>query len=446
MHLPGAIGLQRGEALAFVGAGGKTSAMFALARALEPPVILTTTTHLGAWQAGLADAHHILDSFEAIHRIDFELPEVSLLTRAAGEDARLGGLSEDVLALVFQRCKEMTIPLLIEADGARQRSLKAPADYEPAIPKWVTGVVVMAGLGGLGKPLDEETVHRPDVFAELSGCELGAPVRAVHLKTVLASEQGGLKGIPEDARRILFLNQAEGNRLEEIGFRLAREHLGAYDRVLVGSLRQPGQEGPIFSVHTRTAGVILAAGGSERMGRPKQLLDWCGVPFIRQIALNALEAGLAPLIAVTGADQDQVERALAGLDVICVYNPDWTEGQSTSMQAGLAALPEDIDSMLFLLSDQPQIGPNLIRQLLARFAAQRQPITAPRVRGQRANPVLFSREAFDALRQVAGDRGGRAVFDQFKVDWLDWADERILLDVDQPGDYERLLEACKTIN
>jgi molybdenum cofactor cytidylyltransferase len=111
------------------------------------------------------------------------------------------------------------------------------------------------------------------------------------------------------------------------------------------------------------------------------------------------------------------------------------------MQAGLSALPDDTDSALFLLSDQPQIGPNLIRQLLERYAFNRQPITAPRVHGQRANPVLFAQETFSALRKVEGDRGGRAVFNQFAVDWLDWADERILWDVDEPGDYKRLLEA-----
>jgi CTP:molybdopterin cytidylyltransferase MocA len=63
------------------------------------------------------------------------------------------------------------------------------------------------------------------------------------------------------------------------------------------------------------------------------------------------------------------------------------------------------------------------------------------VHGQRANPVLFSNAAFDALRKVVGDRGGRVVFDQFAVDWLDWDDARILWDVDEPGDYKRLLEA-----
>jgi len=441
MYLPEAIGLKRGDALAFVGAGGKTSAMFALAHAFQSPVVLSTTTHLGAWQAALADVHQILTSPEEINTLDFHQQNTLLVTGPAGEDERLAGLKDDVLEALLLRCKELVLPLLIEADGARQRSLKAPASYEPVIPGWVDTVVVMAGLGGLGEPLNAENVHRPEIFAQLSGCALNAPVEVRHLQIVLSSDKGGLKDIPVNARRICFLNQAEGERLKSLGRQLARNLIKAYDRVLVGSLHAPGTEGPIFSVHTRTAGVILAAGGSERLGRPKQLLDWDGVPFIRQVALNALEAGLAPLVVVTGADRDEVEGALDGLEVQCVHNPNWQQGQATSMKTGLSGLPEDTDSVMFLLSDQPQIGPALINQLQERFAEKRRTITAPMVQGQRGNPVLFSQEAFEALRKVKGDRGGRAVFAQFEVDWLPWEDDRILLDVDKVGDYERLLEA-----
>jgi len=441
MHLPEAIRLKRGDGWAFVGAGGKTSAMFALAMELVPPVLLTTTTHLGAWQAGLADEHIIIESVEALNQIDFNQPKSLLITGPAGEDNRLTGLPAEVLTLLFQRCREKTLPLLIEADGARQRPLKAPAAYEPVIPDWAQGVVVLAGLAGLGRPLDDENVHRPEIFSQLSGCELGELITADHLQRVLASRKGGLKGIPQDAQRVLFLNQAEDAQTQAVGFQLAHRLMGAYDRILVGSLHQPEQKGPVFSLHAQTAGVILAAGGSERLGRPKQLLSWGGRPFVRQVAQNALRAGLSPVIAVTGADQERVEDALAGLDVTCVNNPDWDQGQSTSMHAGLSALPEDSDSALFLLSDQPQIGLDLIRELLERYATNRKPITAPRVHGQRANPVLFSQQATKALLAVKGDRGGRAIFDQFTVDWLDWEDVRILLDVDEPRDYERLMEA-----
>lgn len=441
MQLPDAIGLKGGESLAFVGAGGKTSAMFALAKALELPAVLTTTTHLGAWQANLADIHYILMVPEDIQKVDLSHPGIILITGPAGADNRLAGLQDEPLSTLNKACKDAGIPLLIEGDGARQLNLKAPAAYEPLIPEWVDVVVVMAGLKGLGKPLDAEVVHQPEIFSNLSGCAMGSLIESKHLWAVLSSKKGGLKNIPASARAILFLNQAEGNYLQGLGSRLARDLVDTYDSVLVGSLNETRQTGPIYSNYSRTAGVILAAGGSERLGCPKQLLDWSGKPFIRQIALNALEAGLAPLIVVTGEAHGLITPVLSDLPLKCVENPEWRAGQSTSMRVGLAALAKDVDSALFLLSDQPQIDAHLIWQILERYAQNRKPITAPMIRGQRGNPILFSKETFHALGKVEGDRGGRAIFNQFEVDWLPWADDRILMDVDEEGDYDRLVEA-----
>ncbi|MEA3326683.1 MAG: nucleotidyltransferase family protein, partial [Chloroflexota bacterium] len=194
-------------------------------------------------------------------------------------------------------------------------------------------------------------------------------------------------------------------------------------------------------MHVETAGVILAAGGSKRMGCPKQLLNWQGIPFIAQVAQNALEAGLKPLIVVTGADQELIEGTVRHLPVQFVNNPDWASGMSSSMKVGLRALPQHCDSVIFLLSDQPQISPLLIRQLLERYAKNRAPITAPMVGGRRGNPVLFGSTTFNALMQVQGDQGGRAVFSQYDVDWLPWVDDRILMDVDRIGDEQALWDA-----
>ena len=191
----------------------------------------------------------------------------------------------------------------------------------------------------------------------------------------------------------------------------------------------------------RIAGVILAAGGSQRLGQPKQLLNWQGKPFVTQIALKALQAGLSPVIMVTGANHSQVEAAVKPLPLMIVYNPHWSEGQSTSMQAGLNALPKDCEGLIFLLSDQPHIPVELITGLIERFSENRLPIVAPKVEGKRGNPVLFGRKAFPALRQVRGDRGGRGILNQFEMDWLPWKDARILLDVDNEGDLQILKQA-----
>lgn len=441
MKLAKSLGVRESETIAFVGAGGKTSTMFALAREIGQPVVLTTTTHLGAWQAALADEHLVVNHVEDVQSLSFNENKILLVTGPAGEDERLGPLDTLSLETLRRRCERDQILMLIEADGAKLRHLKAPAAYEPAVPAWVDKVVVVAGLGGLDKPLDSETVHRPEIFSAISERPLGETILVGDLAAVLCSEWGGLQGIPEKAKRILFLNQAEGDALKAKGSRIARLLIGFYDRVLIGSLHQPGQIGPVFSVQAPTAGVILAAGGSNRLGRPKQMLSWEGKPFIVQVVLNALDAGLAPLVVVTGADHEQIELVLADFPLTLVHNENWAAGQSTSMCSGLAALPEGIDSALFLLSDQPQIPPILIHQLIETYSENRNPITAPIAGGQRGNPVLFARETFAALSAVAGDKGGRAIFSKFDVDWLPWVDDRILMDVDTEEDLDLLIES-----
>ncbi|MFU8826304.1 MAG: nucleotidyltransferase family protein, partial [Brevefilum sp.] len=203
----------------------------------------------------------------------------------------------------------------------------------------------------------------------------------------------------------------------------------------------PTEDGPVFSVHSKTAGIILAAGGSERLGQPKQLLDWCGRPFVSQVAQNALTAGLDPVIVVIGAHRELVESAMGDLPVKIEFNPNWEKGQSTSMRAGLSALPERSDRAMFLLSDQPQISPVLIRSLIERHNARRGPITAPMMRERRGNPVLFGRETFGYLKSVEGDKGGRAAFNAYRVDHVPWIDDRCQLDVDQVRDFEQLIDA-----
>ncbi len=168
------------------------------------------------------------------------------------------------------------------------------------------------------------------------------------------------------------------------------------------------------------------------------LLLWRGKPLIRHVAETALASGLERVVVVTGAVDPPIREALAGLPVTFVHNAEWEQGQSTSLKAGIQALPVNTGAVLFLLSDQPFITPELLRGLVARRQATFAPVVAPRVAGRRANPVLFGRETFASLLALKGDTGGRAVLDRFPVELMDWADPNLLLDVDTTEDYERL--------
>ena len=419
--------------IAFVGAGGKTTALFQLAREFKQRVIVTATTHLGAWQTPLADHHIIAKSVDDLIKHDFQ--GVTLITGSIEND-RTEPIDKLILLWLHDVSKEKSIPFLIEADGARQKSLKAPAEHEPEIPDFVEMAVVVVGLSGLGKPLNEEYVHRPEIFAKLARQETGAKITAENIVKLICDPKGGLKNIPPRARRVVLLNQADTPELKSASGKMARQLLDHYDSVIVGTLQPVG-----LQTIEPTAGIILAAGGSKRFGQTKQLLDWHGQPFVRAVAKTAQEAGLSPIVIVTGANADEVEKAVAGLDVIIAQNKDWEGGQSSSIRVGVKALPSNTGASIFLLADQPQIPVSVIRALMETHASGLYPIVAPLVlMEKRANPVLFDRVTFPDLLAIEGDVGGRAIFSKHKVEFIPWHDDILLLDVDKPEDYQRLMD------
>jgi molybdenum cofactor cytidylyltransferase len=290
----------------------------------------------------------------------------------------------------------------------------------------------------------DEYVHRAEIFSKLSGVGLGEEVTPEALIRVLTHPEGGRKNIPVRARRLILLNQADTPELQSLAQRLAQTLITTYDSAVICSLQQE----EIFAVCEPIAGVILAAGGSTRFGQPKQLLDWKGEPFVRAVARTALQAGLAPVVVVTGANAEKVRTALDGLKVIVIRNEDWKSGQGSSIKAGIQTLTPvpspkmgegKIGGAIFLLVDQPQLTVSVLRALVAKHSEGLYPIVAPMVMERRANPVLFDRVTFPDLVTLEGDVGGRAIFHKHHVEYLPWQDDRLLLDVDTPEMYQQLI-------
>lgn len=241
MDLIEAIQPEKFSCAAFTGAGGKTTAMFWLARQFNRKVIVSATTHLAEAQLALADAHFTVKNSAAVEKafrqIVKEPPgKVFLFTGALGADSRTAGLAGETLDRLYALSSQHHLPLLIEADGSRQKPLKAPGTHEPAIPPFADTVIVVAGLKGLGKPLSEEWVHRPEIFALLSGLPGGAKISPEALARVLTHPAGGLKNIPVSARRIALLNQADSPHLKRQGRRVQKLIAAAYDAVVITSL------------------------------------------------------------------------------------------------------------------------------------------------------------------------------------------------------------------
>jgi molybdenum cofactor cytidylyltransferase len=192
------------------------------------------------------------------------------------------------------------------------------------------------------------------------------------------------------------------------------------------------------------AAILLAAGTSSRMGRTKQLLDWGGEPLVRHVARVALGAGIGAVVAVVGHEEAQVRAALAGLPLHCVANPRYAEGQASSLQAGLAALPPATEAALVLLCDQPLITAAILDALIAAFRAGDPPLAViPRHNGQRGNPALLSAALFGELAALTGDTGARPVLQRHseRVRWLDLSDPAVITDMDTMEEYVGLRPA-----
>ncbi len=186
----------------------------------------------------------------------------------------------------------------------------------------------------------------------------------------------------------------------------------------------------------RVAAVILAAGRSTRMGGPNKLLaEIGGRPLVRIAAEEALRSKARPVIVVTGHQREQVEAALAGLDLKVVHNPQFADGLSTSLRAGLSQVPADVDGAVICLGDMPQVGGSLIDRLIGAFDPERGVlVVVPNSDGKRGNPVLWSRRFFQELEALEGDVGARHLIGRYPeaVAEVSIPGEAALTDIDTP--------------
>ena len=189
--------------------------------------------------------------------------------------------------------------------------------------------------------------------------------------------------------------------------------------------------------------LLLAAGGSTRMGRPKQLLDYGGRPLLRHSVEQALGSRCRPVIVVLGAEADACRAIIEDLPVQMVVNHDWAQGMGSSIRAGMSAVAPDgsnADAVLIALCDQPLISSAFLDSLVQLHVEQRAPMVAASYDNRPGVPALFARPLFPRLAALDGQAGAKAL--------LQTADSGNLLtipapqaavDVDTPDDYARLL-------
>ena len=246
--------LEAGGVISLVGAGGKTSLMFRLAQELSAEgatVLTTTTTRIFMPGQGQSRCVILADTAEKIlEQAAQKLNEHRHITAAAGLSAdpgKLAGLTPDTVDRL--RASQVFDWIIVEADGAAGRPLKAPAGHEPVIPSATGWLVGNVGLSAIGKPLTEQWVFRSEIFSRITGLSRGADVNAEAIAALLAHRQGIMQAAPDRCRRLAFLNQADtldgraaGTRICKL---LERHGTGGIQRVIVGQVLA---EPPVLAV------------------------------------------------------------------------------------------------------------------------------------------------------------------------------------------------------
>ncbi|MCC7271716.1 MAG: molybdopterin-binding/glycosyltransferase family 2 protein [Alphaproteobacteria bacterium] len=340
--------------------------------------------------------------------------------------------------------------------------------------------VTRARVAGLGGTLagEERTPHDPAAVAaaiaraRAAGADLVLIAGAsaiVDRRDVLPAgieAAGGVVehfGMPVDPGNLLLLGRLHGTPVLGLpgcarspkmnGFDWVLQRLAAGVPVGRGDVMRMGAGGLLAEIPTRPqpragdgpptaprapriAALVLAAGPSRRMGPAnKLLLPVDGAPMLARTLDAVLAAKARPVIIVTGHQRESVEAAVAGRPVTVVHNPDYAAGLSTSLKAGIAALPADVDGVVVCLGDMPRVGAAAIDRLIAAFnPVEGRAICVPTAGGKRGNPVLWARRFFPEMTAVSGDVGARhlvaAHADQ--VVEVEVGDPGVLLDLDTP--------------
>lgn len=184
--------------------------------------------------------------------------------------------------------------------------------------------------------------------------------------------------------------------------------------------------------------VILAAGSSSRLGRPKQLLELNGSTFIAHIVQQALDVAESTTVVVSGAADSGIRKALSGFDVPVNFNPDWEHGMSTSIRSGVRALlfaQPTLEACILLVCDQPYVTTGLFREMIRQYESAAAGILACSYGDTLGSPAIFGRAFFDELLKLEGQEGAKKILKKYQTNVLSFPFPKGSVDIDTAEDY-----------
>ena len=437
MKLRQAFQITRGDVVALVGAGGKTSTLMALAHELADEgwrVLTTTTTRIAEEELRLmphaiqpqAGAQAISDAL-AQHRFTFVYSDIR------------GGKAYGVASAAWLLDSVDADVLIVEADGARRLPFKAPYPHEPVIPPETSLVVPIASVSALGQPLDDTHVYNAQAMTDKFGFYPGGAVKSPWIAQVLRDEEMGLRGVPENARVIAWLNGTPSSGYLRARARLIAKLTLRSPRVYGVALGSARASDPVCEVQRTVGAVILAAGLSRRMGEPKVLLPWTnGTTILEHIIRQLMLARVDPITVVVGNRADDVRAVAERAGARVVFNPDYATGEMlSSLKTGLRSMSANTAAALVVLGDQPRLQPRTVDQVLMAYAEGKGEIVAPSYQMRRGHPILIDRRFWKEILDLPPDGAPRDVINRYPAQLAHVVVETdsVLRDVDTPEDY-----------
>jgi len=189
--------------------------------------------------------------------------------------------------------------------------------------------------------------------------------------------------------------------------------------------------------------IVLAAGESKRMGRPKQLLAWQGKTLLRHVLESLMKSDADEIILVLGHEAEAIRKGLTEFQIKIVINPDYKQGMASSLRQGLLAMNPTSEAFLVLLADQPGIGPEIMNRMIRDFqrADPKRGIVRPVYQGLRGHPVLIGVQYLQEALQLQGDVGARQILMNHPEDIIEIEVDQdvVLKDIDTPEEYQKYI-------